>query len=62
MITEELAVATLYMIVNKAPYRTTSSWVQTQDYTNNTMLQHSRTSEQFVMDERFARPVTYKNK
>jgi len=61
MITSEEAVLSLYSIVNKDPYRTTSSWVQTQKYTSNTLLQHTRTSEQFVLDERFAVPK-YTNK
>ena len=65
MITSEEAVLSLYSIVNKEPYRTTSSWVRTQDYTSNTMLEHSRKVEPFVLDERFvtlAEPNTYKNK
>ena len=64
MTSQDEAVNTLYMIVDKEPYRTTQSWVRTQDYTSNTLLQHSRKLEPFVLDERFvtlAEPDTYKN-
>jgi hypothetical protein len=53
MITVDLAVKSLYTIIDKEPYRTSQSWVRTQDYTSNTLLQHSRKLEPFVLDERF---------
>jgi hypothetical protein len=56
MTSQDEAVSSLLSIVDKEPYRTTSSWVRTSTYTSDTLLKHSRELEPFRMDERFATP------
>ena len=53
MISTDEAVSSLLSIVDKEPYRTTQSWVNSSTYTSDTILKHSREQEPFCLDERF---------
>ena len=54
MLNEHEAVELLYHIVGTEPYNSASSWTSTRESTLDT-IEH-KIVNQFVLDERFARP------